>query len=188
MDGIIDDYAMAPLSRWLPTPCAMSTDGTRMWCLGVRRAGQELCVAEPLAAGREWAANDAFSIADCAAAPALFYAHWGHRFLQPTRRCGSIGAFTRSPVDSASRRRGKAVGETSLSNSTLPTDAGPREKLPAMPAQLKVCPSRSALADLEAIYSVQGCSIARGCSAVYRRSGSRGALPPAPRAATTRPN
>jgi glutathione S-transferase len=29
-------------------------------------------------AGREWAANDVFGIADCAAAPALFYAHWGY--------------------------------------------------------------------------------------------------------------
>jgi glutathione S-transferase len=28
--------------------------------------------------GREWAAGDAFSLADCAAAPALFYAHWTH--------------------------------------------------------------------------------------------------------------
>lgn len=27
--------------------------------------------------GRLWAANDTFSIADCAAAPALFYGHWG---------------------------------------------------------------------------------------------------------------
>lgn len=29
-------------------------------------------------AGREWAAGDAFSLADCAAAPALLYAHWTH--------------------------------------------------------------------------------------------------------------
>ena len=28
--------------------------------------------------GRTWAANDAFSIAECAAAPALHYANWGH--------------------------------------------------------------------------------------------------------------
>ena len=28
--------------------------------------------------GREWAAGDAFSLADCAAAPALFYADWAH--------------------------------------------------------------------------------------------------------------
>ena len=30
-------------------------------------------------AGREWAAGDRFSLADCAAAPALFYADWSHR-------------------------------------------------------------------------------------------------------------
>lgn len=29
-------------------------------------------------AGREWAAGDAFSLADCAAAPALFYADWAY--------------------------------------------------------------------------------------------------------------
>ncbi|WGF90073.1 glutathione S-transferase family protein [Marinivivus vitaminiproducens] len=29
--------------------------------------------------GREWAAGDAFGLADCAAAPALFYADWSHR-------------------------------------------------------------------------------------------------------------
>jgi glutathione S-transferase len=29
-------------------------------------------------AGRKWAAGDAFSLADCAAAPALFYADWSH--------------------------------------------------------------------------------------------------------------
>jgi glutathione S-transferase len=30
-------------------------------------------------AGREWASGDAFSLADCAAAPSLFYADWTHR-------------------------------------------------------------------------------------------------------------
>ncbi|HUD95861.1 glutathione S-transferase family protein, partial [Sphingobium sp.] len=29
-------------------------------------------------AGRTWAAGDVFSLADCAAAPHLFYAHWSH--------------------------------------------------------------------------------------------------------------
>src|SRR5439155_25356324 len=28
--------------------------------------------------GRSWAAGDVFSLADCAAAPALFYADWAH--------------------------------------------------------------------------------------------------------------
>ena len=30
-------------------------------------------------AGRAWAAGDTFGLADCAAAPALFYADWVHR-------------------------------------------------------------------------------------------------------------
>ena len=30
-------------------------------------------------AGREWAPGDAFSLADCAAALALFYADWSHK-------------------------------------------------------------------------------------------------------------
>lgn len=30
-------------------------------------------------AGREWAAGNGFSLADCAAAPALFYADWSHQ-------------------------------------------------------------------------------------------------------------
>ncbi len=30
-------------------------------------------------AGREWAVGDSFSLADCAAAPSLFYADWTHR-------------------------------------------------------------------------------------------------------------
>ena len=29
--------------------------------------------------GREWAAGDTFSLADCGAAPFLFYADWAHR-------------------------------------------------------------------------------------------------------------
>ncbi len=33
-------------------------------------------------AGRRWAAGDAFSLADCAAAPALFYADWVHPIAQ----------------------------------------------------------------------------------------------------------
>lgn len=34
---------------------------------------------EPVLAGRTWAAGGAFSLADCAAAPSLFYADWVHR-------------------------------------------------------------------------------------------------------------
>ena len=41
-------------------------------------------------AGRKWAANDTFGIADCAAAPALFYAHWAFPIRRPTPHFGTI--------------------------------------------------------------------------------------------------
>ncbi len=47
-----------------------------------RSAGKALELAygwlEARLAGREWAAGDQFSLADCAAAPALFYGDWVH--------------------------------------------------------------------------------------------------------------
>jgi glutathione S-transferase len=43
-------------------------------------------------AGREWAANDGFSMADCAAAPALFYADWTHPIPE---RFASLHAYRR---------------------------------------------------------------------------------------------
>ena len=47
---------------------------------GVARAGEMLDIVYPWLdarlAGRTWAAGEAFSLADCAAAPSLFYADW----------------------------------------------------------------------------------------------------------------
>jgi glutathione S-transferase len=41
-------------------------------------------------ADREWAAGDAFSLADCAAAPSLFYADWTHPI---GRECPNVHAY-----------------------------------------------------------------------------------------------
>ena len=52
--------------------------------LGVAKARETLNMAylmlEERMATRTWAAAEAFSLADCAAAPALFYAEWVHPF------------------------------------------------------------------------------------------------------------
>ena len=45
---------------------------------------------EPSLANRTWAAGDDFTLADCAAAPALFYADWTHAIPQ---RCVSLRAY-----------------------------------------------------------------------------------------------
>lgn len=79
MDSIFDDYVMAPLSRMVFN--ALRDEGKRDPHMGTEaKATLENSYAwlNRWMAGREWAANGGFGIADCAAAPALFYAHWGH--------------------------------------------------------------------------------------------------------------
>ncbi|HET7843100.1 MAG TPA: glutathione S-transferase family protein [Xanthomonadales bacterium] len=79
MDGIFDDYVMAPLSRMVfnvlrePERRDAHLDAEMQAALDKAYAWLDRWMT-----GRTWAANDAFGIADCAAAPALFYAHWGH--------------------------------------------------------------------------------------------------------------
>ncbi len=84
MDRVFDDYVAVPMQRIvadfirppesrdpLTVTSAKATLGTIYDWLDQRRAGHT------------WAAGDDFSLADCAAAPALFYADWvqpiGHR-------------------------------------------------------------------------------------------------------------
>jgi glutathione S-transferase len=42
--------------------------------------------------GREWAVGDTFSLADCAAAPSLFYADWSHPIDRAFATCAPIGS------------------------------------------------------------------------------------------------
>jgi glutathione S-transferase len=79
MDRFFDNYVSAPMQK-------IVTDRIRAVGArdphGVAEARQLLDVAYRWLDGemseREWAAGDAFSLADCAAAPALFYADWAH--------------------------------------------------------------------------------------------------------------
>jgi glutathione S-transferase len=62
---------------------------------GVEQARAQLATAYAVLdgelAGREWAIGDAFSLADCAAAPALFYAGW----VQPFDAHPNLAAYFR---------------------------------------------------------------------------------------------
>jgi len=76
LDRIFDNYVMTPMQKIVGD--ALRPDGQRDGS-GVAEArdllGRAYAWLEGHLAGREWAA-DAFSLADCAAAPALFYADW----------------------------------------------------------------------------------------------------------------
>lgn len=79
MDRFFDHYIMTPIQRIVFN--ALRPEEARD-PFGADQARTMLDAAygwlDKTLAGREWAAGDTFSLADCAAAPALFYADWTH--------------------------------------------------------------------------------------------------------------
>lgn len=79
MDRIFDNYVATPMQRIVFDVIRAPENRDRQ---GVAEARKMLDTAygwlDERMRGREWAAGDAFSLADCAAAPALFYADWAH--------------------------------------------------------------------------------------------------------------
>jgi glutathione S-transferase len=93
MDRFFDNYVMTPMQRIVGD--ALRTSHTRdPATVAEARSLLETAYSwlDKRMADREWAAADAFSLADCAAAPALFYADWAHPI--PTG-CASVLAYRR---------------------------------------------------------------------------------------------
>jgi glutathione S-transferase len=80
LDRFFDNHVMSPMQA--AVQAALTGDPARR-AEGLARAAERLEVAyawvEQGLAGRTWAAGEAFTLADCAAAPSLFYADWTHR-------------------------------------------------------------------------------------------------------------
>lgn len=80
MDRFFDNYVSTPQGRIVFDSIRPSEHRDPY---GVGEARKRLDTAyrwlDEVMAGREWAAGDTFSLADCSAAPALFYADWTHR-------------------------------------------------------------------------------------------------------------
>lgn len=79
MDRFFDNYIMTPMQKIVFDSIRAAENRDHQ---GVTEARQLLDTAyrwlDNTIKGREWAAGDAFSLADCAGAPALFYADWVH--------------------------------------------------------------------------------------------------------------
>ena len=79
MDRFFDNYVMTPQQKIVFDTMLPAEDRDRR---GVAEARTMLDTAygwlEGVMSERTWAAGDTFSLADCAAAPALFYADWTH--------------------------------------------------------------------------------------------------------------
>lgn len=79
MDRFFDNYIMTPMQKIVGDSLHTTENRNPQ---GVAEARKLLDTAyrwlDGVMTAREWAAGDAFSLADCAAAPALFYADWAH--------------------------------------------------------------------------------------------------------------
>lgn len=79
LDRFFDNYISGPLQKIVFNSLRAEADRD---AYGVNEARSMLDTAyawlDQRMAGRSWAAGEAFSLADCAAAPALFYADWAH--------------------------------------------------------------------------------------------------------------
>jgi len=79
MDRFFDNYVMTPMQKIVSDSIRAAENRDRQ---GVAEAREMLDTAyrwlDDAMTGRECAAGDGFSLADCAAAPALFYADWAH--------------------------------------------------------------------------------------------------------------
>ncbi|MBS0383243.1 MAG: glutathione S-transferase family protein [Proteobacteria bacterium] len=86
LDRLFDNYIHTPQQKIVFNALRQETDRDPY---GVGEARRILDTAyawlDRHMAGREWAAGEAFSLADCAAAPALFYADWTHPIGEPFR-------------------------------------------------------------------------------------------------------
>jgi glutathione S-transferase len=75
MDRLFDNYVMTPMQTIVADRLRPQAQRDAM---GVEQArallGKAYAMLETRMAGRRWAAGDSFTLADCAAAPALFYA------------------------------------------------------------------------------------------------------------------
>jgi glutathione S-transferase len=103
-DRILDGYVATPMQKIVGD--RLRLDGARD-PTGVEQAreilGQAYELLDARLAGTEWAAGDEFSIADCAAAPALFYARAVHRWNET--RLERLTRYYRSLMHRPSIRR-----------------------------------------------------------------------------------
>lgn len=79
MDRFFDNYVSTPQQK-VVFNCIRPEDSRDPYGVAEAKAMLDIAYAwlDQKMAGREWAAGDSFSLADCGAAPFLFYADWTH--------------------------------------------------------------------------------------------------------------
>ena len=123
MDRFFDNYVMTPQGKIVRDAMRKPENRDRQ---GVEEAREMLDTAyrwlDAKMAGRPWAAGDGFSLADCAAAPALFYADWTHAIGE---QFGNVRAYRRRLLARPSFAR--AVDEARPYRALFPLGAPDRD-------------------------------------------------------------
>lgn len=122
MDRFFDNYVMAPMQKVVTDRLRAEADRDSFGVADARRMldGAYMWLNEGMD-GRQWAAGD-FSLADCAAAPALFYADWAHPI---DARLSNVHAYRRRLL--AHPSFAKAVDEARPYRSYFPLGAPDRD-------------------------------------------------------------
>jgi glutathione S-transferase len=123
MDRFFDNYVMTPMQKIVADSLRTAENRDRQ---GVAEARQLLDTAyrwlDATMTARAWAVGEAFSLADCAAAPALFYADW----VQPIDRAfANVHAYRRRLLSRPSFAR--AVDEARPYRPLFPLGAPDRD-------------------------------------------------------------
>lgn len=123
MDRFFDNYVATPLQK-IVFDSLRPAELRDPHGVGEARAMLETAYRwlDQTMAGREWATGDTFSLADCAAAPALFYADWAHPV---DAACANVHAYRRRLLARPSFAR--AVDEARPYRALFPLGAPERD-------------------------------------------------------------
>ena len=114
LDAAAKDRLRQPAPRGGARPARASPTPAR--CSTPRTAGWTSVMAE-----REWAAGDTFSLADCGAAPFLFYADWTHPIDAGLRARARLSPAAAGAAVVCARGRRSAAVSPAVSRSARPT-------------------------------------------------------------------
>lgn len=79
LDRVFDNYVMTPMQKIVGNQLRVESDRDAYGVIEARRLLDDTYAwLDERLAGRDWASGDDFTLADCAAAPSLFYADWAH--------------------------------------------------------------------------------------------------------------
>ena len=79
LDRVFDNYVMTPMQKIVANQLRPEADRDASGVAEARSLLDRIYGwLDQRLSGRAWAAGDAFTLADCAAAPSLFYADWAH--------------------------------------------------------------------------------------------------------------